>query len=337
MKPTIRDVAKHAGVSVATVSRYLNSSPLIAKASIERVEQSIAELNYQPSMIARGLLHRKTKTVALAVDYDNMETYGNDFFLKIQYGLEHELAKNGYYLMIAHVGTGKNELTYLESMINEDRIDGLVLLNELAQPPVMELLKKADMPFVITGRTASKEVSWVDIDNTEAGFQACSRLLATRACRIGFITNSVDKVFVAERYAGFNKAIENTGCPAENNLFTGYYKFEDVWSYVKSNQNNLYDAYVVSDSMIAFNLLRSLNKLGISVPEKVQVIGFDNDILAECSDPKMTVIDINVTNLGEEAAKILIKQMRANLMAPEQQLLPVSIVEGGTTQEKYRF
>ena len=135
MKATIRDVAKYAGVSVATVSRYLNHSPLIAPQSIEKVQAAIEALNYQPSMMARGLLHGNSYTIALAVDDSNVETYGNDYFLRIQYGLEHALAREGYYLMICHIGS-KNVST-LESIINENRIDGLVLLSELASPQIL--------------------------------------------------------------------------------------------------------------------------------------------------------------------------------------------------------
>ena len=144
MKPTIRDVAKYAGVSVATVSRYLNNSPLIAPQSVERVRQAIEALNYQPSMMARGLLHGNSYTVALVVDDSNVETYGNDYFLRIQYGLEHALAREGYYLMICHIGS-KNVST-LESIVNENRIDGVVLLSELANAQVLEVLWKARFP-----------------------------------------------------------------------------------------------------------------------------------------------------------------------------------------------
>ena len=122
MKVTIKDVAKYAGVSVATVSRYLNHSPLIAEASVEKVRQAIEALDYQPSMMARGLLHGNSKTIALAVDYSNTETYGNDFFLQIQYGLEHELAGSGYYLIICHVGTGADGISTVRALINENRV-----------------------------------------------------------------------------------------------------------------------------------------------------------------------------------------------------------------------
>lgn len=169
MKATIRDVAKYAGVSVATVSRYLNNSPLIAEASVEKVRQAIEALDYQPSMMARGLLHGNSKTIALAVDDSNAETYGNDFFLRIQYGLEHELACSGYYLMICHVGTGDDAVSTVRTLINENRIDGLVLLSEMAHGKLLALLRESQIPFVIAGRSEEEDTLWVDIDNIEAG------------------------------------------------------------------------------------------------------------------------------------------------------------------------
>lgn len=212
MKPTIRDVAKYAGVSVATVSRYLNNSPLIAPQSVERVRQAIEALNYQPSMMARGLLHGNSYTVALVVDDSNVETYGNDYFLRIQYGLEHALAREGYYLMICHIGS-KNVST-LESIVNENRIDGVVLLSELANAQVLEVLWKSKIPFVIGGRSSVEQAAWVDIDNIEAGRCATAWLLETGASEIGFLTNSFEKVFAAERYAGYKSCLEAAGFPS---------------------------------------------------------------------------------------------------------------------------
>ena len=179
MKATIKDVARYAGVSVATVSRYLNKSPLIAEASVEKVRGAIEALDYQPSMMARGLLHGNSKTVALAVDYSDSETYGNDYFLRIQYGLEHELSKNGYYLMICHIGGADGALT-LRSLINENRIDGLVLLSALAREEVMSIVNESRIPCVIAGRSDDPDAVWVDIDNISAGELAAQRLLETK-------------------------------------------------------------------------------------------------------------------------------------------------------------
>lgn len=333
MKATIKDVAKFAGVSVATVSRYLNHSPLIAEASVEKVRQAIEALDYQPSMMARGLLHGNSKTIALAVDDSNTETYGNDFFLKIQYGLEHELTCNGYYLMICHVGTGADAVSTVRTLINENRIDGLVLLSEMAHGELLELLRDSQIPFVIAGRSQEEGTLWVDIDNIEAGHRATERLLQTGVKRVGFLTNSFDKMFVSERFQGYCNALKAAGIEKKQDFIAdGLTSPERIATYTDSHKDALCEAYVASDSTIAFYFLRELYKRGIRVPEQVQVIGFDDSVLAAAADPAMTVVEIDVTKLGVSAAKLLMKQLQATELRPGQSLLPVGIIERASTK-----
>lgn len=333
MKATIRDVAKYAGVSVATVSRYLNNSPLIAEASVEKVRQAIEALDYQPSMMARGLLHGNSKTIALAVDDSNAETYGNDFFLRIQYGLEHELACSGYYLMICHVGTGDDAVSTVRTLINENRIDGLVLLSEMAHGKLLTLLRESQIPFVIAGRSEEEDTLWVDIDNIEAGRRATERLLRTGADRVGFLTNSFDKMFVSERFQGYCDALEGAGIRRDPRFIAdGLFTPGQISAYIEANKNFLCGAYVASDSTIGFYFLRELYKRGTKVPDQIQVIGFDDSVLAAAADPAMTVVEIDVTKLGVSAAKILMKQLQAAKLRPGQSLLPVGIIERASTK-----
>lgn len=317
---------------MATVSRYLNNSPLIAGPSIDKVKQAIEALNYQPSMMARGLLHGNSKTIALAVDYNNTETYGNDYFLRIQYGLEHELTRNGYYLMICHVGAGEAGVALLESIIRENRIDGLVLLSELAQKPILNLLRESELPFIVAGRTNAKDVEWVDIDNIEAGNVAASRLLGTGVSNVGFLANSFDKKFVKERFKGYKEALKREHIIFdETKVIDGLEGPEQIREFVKKEIDNLCDAYVASDSMIAFYFMRELYKYNIKVPEQVQIIGFDDSILAEAADPAMTVVEIDVTQLGISAAKHLINNLQSVNQKGKKNLLAVKIIERNST------
>ena len=333
MKATIRDVAKYAGVSVATVSRYLNNSPLIAEASVEKVRQAIEALDYQPSMMARGLLHGNSKTIALAVDDSNAETYGNDFFLRIQYGLEHELTCSGYYLMICHVGTGDDAVSTVRTLINENRIDGLVLLSEMAHGKLLALLRESQIPFVIAGRSEEEDTLWVDIDNIEAGRRATERLLRTGADSVGFLTNSFDKVFVSERFQGYCGALERAGIRRDPRFIAdGLFTPGQISAYIEAKIDSLCGAYVASDSTIGLYFLRELYKHGIKVPDQIQVIGFDDSVLAAAADPAMTVVEIDVTKLGVSAAKILMKQLQAAELRPGQSLLPVGIIERASTK-----
>lgn len=329
MKPTIRDVAEYAGVSVATVSRYLNKSPLIADRSIKKVENAIRELDYMPSMIARGLQKGKTNTVALAVDFNNAETYGNDFFLRIQYGLERELSSQDYFLLIAHIGKGENAVTRLEEIIKEGRIDGLIILSELVTETIRALLDESGLPYVVTGRM-TEDVVWVDVDNCAAGYRAAERLIATGIKDVGFLTNSFDKKFVAERFAGYRQALNDAGLSLEEqSVIDQLSSRKEIASYLMTHRDRLCEGYVVSDSTIAFYLMRFMESEGIRVPLDTQIIAFDNNTLSEALD--ITVIDIDVMRLGMVSGRLLLEQLEEKI-CDQQTLLPVRIIERKTVK-----
>jgi DNA-binding LacI/PurR family transcriptional regulator len=330
IKPTIRDVAEHANVSVATVSRYLNNSPYIAKKSVLKVEKAIKELGYQPSIIAQGLNSGNTNVIALAVDDTNTETYGNDYFLRIQYGLERELARNGYYLMIIPVGGEKRG--ELEQIVKSGRIDGIVILNQLFDEDMAGMLEKYDFPLIVAGRTEIQNVLWIDIDNVEAGRKATSILIQAGAERIGFLTNSFDKLFAYERMTGFRKEMKKAGLKLhESEIVDQLNTEEDVINYIERNKNHLCSAYVASDSKIGFFLLRALKRIGKKVPEEIQVISFDDSILASLAEPSMTVINIDVAALGEKCADSILQEIQ-NGKVTANKLLPVSVIRRNTVR-----
>ena len=158
MNPTIKDVAKHAGVSVATVSRYLNNSPLIAPASIEKVKNSMEELNYQPNFIAKSLSKQASLNIAFVVDGSNLETTGNDSFLRIQYGAEQQLNEKGYFLMIISIDGAKSGEVLLEKLAKEKRIDGMIIPADLISENLISILQKLNFPFVVFGKKSNKTV-----------------------------------------------------------------------------------------------------------------------------------------------------------------------------------
>ena len=105
-----------------------------------------------------------------------------------------------------------------------------------------------------------------------------------------------------------------------------------ISAFVRQHFSDLCDAYVVSDSTIGFYFLRELSRRGVRVPEEVQVIGFDDSVLAAAADPAMTVVEIDVTNLGKSAARLLIAQLQAEDLCPGQNLLPARIIHRASTK-----
>ncbi|MDD3214126.1 MAG: LacI family DNA-binding transcriptional regulator [Eubacteriales bacterium] len=331
MGVTIRDVAKHAGVSVATVSRYLNNSPLIASESVEKVRQSIQALNYEPNFMARNLSSLQSHTVALLVDNDNPETFGDKNFLQIQYGAEHALAEHGYYLMILSL-TGANREKALKKLIREHRVDGVLLPAQLAKKSICNFLADNGIPHVVIGRCICETASWLDLDNMMAGRIATEKLLDTGARTVRFVGNGMEKVFVKERFEGFRQAMEAAGFMANEASAIQCPGGAAEGAALVAAELYYPDAYLVSDNETAFGILRALHERGISVPERVQLISFDNGLATRLSDPPMTVVDIDVYQLGIQASGMLYAQLETPTPINQQCLMPVELITRGTTR-----
>lgn len=326
MAITIRDVARHAGVSVATVSRYLNNSPLIAADSIEKVRRSIEELHYEPNFLARNMLTKQSQSVALIVDDSSPEMFGNDKFLQIQYGVEKALAEHGYYLMIISLKQN-GRYQNLKKAILEKRTDGVILPAQIAGKSLIRFLREQEIPFVIIGR--SEEGSWVDIDNVSGGRLAAEQLIRSGIRKLCFIGNGEEKIFVQERARGFQEAVDRHGLKATVILNCSS-SAEN--GYTVSGDSSLYEGYVVSDNVTAFGLLQGLKEKGVSVPGQVQVISFDDGIIAQLCSPALTVVDINVQQLGIQAASLLYLQLQSETPMNQQSLLPVRLIQRSSSR-----
>lgn len=326
MGVTIRDVARHAGVSVATVSRYLNNSPLIAMESVEKVRRSIQELHYEPNYMARNMLTHQSHTIAFAVDDSNSEILGNDSFLRIQYGIEHALAEHGYYLMIVSVsGDARNQ--NLRKVILEKRIDGIILPAQVAKKSLIQFLAEQNLPYVVIGR--SDACSWVDIDNIMAGRIAAERLLRTGIQSLCFVGNGNEKVFVRERQEGFISAVKEAMPSREAVSLTCPASAESGVALIHQSVH-LYDGYVVSDHVTAFGMLRALREQEINVPKTVQIVSFDDGIIPRLCVPALTVVDIDVQQLGTQAANMLYLRLQSETPLAQQCLIPVRLIERET-------
>ena len=327
MAVTIRDVARHAGVSVATVSRYLNHSPLIASESVDKVRRSIEELHYEPNFLARNMLTKQSQSIAFIIDDTSPETFGNDHFLQIQYGAEKALAEHGYYLMIISLKP-RSRFQNLKKAFGEKRADGVIIPAQLADGKLLQYLREQDIPYVIIGRSSAS--NWVDIDNVNGGKTAAEYLLQTGISDICFVGNGKDKVFVQERARGYADSMAAAGLPSHMHL--------DIPSSVENGKalaaegNTIHQGYVVSDNVTAFGLLQALRDRNIRVPEKVQVISFDDGIVSQLCSPALTVVDIDVRQLGIQAANLLYLQLQSESPLNQQSLLPVKLIQRGSSR-----
>jgi len=335
MSVTIDDVAKHAGVSTATVSRYLNNSPLIAKKSAEKVQHSMDVLNYQPSFIARSLANHNTSTIAFIIDSANTETYGNDYFLRIQYGIEAALGKQGYYLLIISVANNKTGENNLKKLIMEGRVEGIILPMALAKRSILSMLREAELPFVVIGRSDDKSFNWIDLDNEMGGLLATQKLISGGSKRIALFSSSAEKSFVRERLAGYRAALEQAGLVFDERfIFLGCMSAEDGEQAVQQilAKQLPIDGIVCTDNTVAFGAVRALTNANMAVPSQIPVITFDNSPVTELSTPKLSVVDIDVFQLGRQAANILLSSIEDTSGSVQNSLIQVTLVPRESTR-----
>jgi len=335
MSVTIDDVAKHAGVSTATVSRYLNNSPLIAKKSAEKVQHSMDVLNYQPSFIARSLANHNTSTIAFIIDSANTETYGNDYFLRIQYGIEAALGKQGYYLLIISVANNKTGENNLKKLIMEGRVEGIILPMALAKRSILSMLREVELPFVVIGRSDDKSFNWIDLDNEMGGLLATQKLISGGSKRIALFSSSAEKSFVRERLAGYRAALEQAGLVFDERfIFLGCMSAEDGEQAVQQilAKQLPIDGIVCTDNTVAFGAVRALTNANMAVPSQIPVITFDNSPVTELSTPKLSVVDIDVFQLGRQAANILLSSIEDTSGSVQNSLIQVTLVPRESTR-----
>jgi LacI family transcriptional regulator len=299
----ISDVAAAAGVSRATVSRVANGLGTVDPVLAERVRQAMAELAYSPSGTAQSLSRGATRTIAMMVP-----DLGNPMFQKLLQGLTNAAAVDGYRVIVADSQERLDEEMPLAREVRRmsdaivlaaPRMDGLELLGLLGQVP----------PALVINRSSQGgAVPSVTIDYT-AGIRALmEHLLGLGHRRIAYLQGperSASNVFRMERIAEFVAdlpAVEMSWIPCGTTMEHGY----DSWPAVRESRAT---AVLAFDDVVALGLLGRLNEEGVSVPEALSVVGFDDIQFSRFSDPPLTTVAIDHVQMGETAWRELRAEM----------------------------
>ncbi|MDI6602335.1 MAG: LacI family DNA-binding transcriptional regulator [Thermoanaerobacteraceae bacterium] len=307
---TIDDVAKKAGVGRSTVSRVLNNSPKVSDKTRELVFKAIKELDYHPSSIARGLAGNSTYTIGIILDNTMDKAYANPFIYEVLRGIEKTIYENGYNLLLVGMNTRRGNKLATELILQGKMVDGLVLQSQLIMSPFFKIIQGYNLPVVSIGKLdKKKEISWVDIDNFEAGYMAASYLYSRGYNKIAFEGIDDSKVFAVDRYRGYLKFIHEIGSqPLIADKF-----YSDV------------DAIICLDNMCAFKVLQNCKQLGKKIPEEIGIMTFDDYPLAEYLEPTITNIDVDLFALGSEVGKEILRKVKERDGDVKEIQIPVSI------------
>jgi DNA-binding LacI/PurR family transcriptional regulator len=331
VNPTIRDVARQAGVSHQTVSRVINGSEDVTPETRERVEAAIAQLGYRPNAIARSMARGQTRT--LACISPNLTDYT---FASIIEGAEAEARRLGYFLLSSSARDAESFEALVEELVGHRRVDGLLVMNPYADQRYQ--LIPADFPVVFVGaRSRGESICSVCLDDEVVAYEAVRYLISCGLTRLGMVTGPMAEDCSMDRMVGFQRALEEQNLPFLPELI-----IEGDWS-ASSGQaalmqlfanRDLPDALFVQNDRMAMGVLRAARDLKISIPEKLSIIGVDDMPLTQHYDPPLTTMRQDMPRIGLEAARVLIHAIDGQKMQQCQLKLPAELVIRQSVRKK---
>ena len=323
---TIRDVAKKAGVSVATVSRDINRNAPVSVEVSERLEKVMSEMRYVPHAAARHLASRKTRVIGLLLN--NLH---NDFFVPLLNGVEAVVRKKGYNLIIATYHANIRNETH--PPVGPHNTDGMLVFSDGLMDNDLVALNASGFPMVLVHRTPPADVSIpsVTVENIEITKQLIGHLIRVHGKnRILFLRGPLHQEDSTRRESGYRYALEENGIAYDEYLVLNG-EFERDISYDVMNQFlengglGKFDAVFTGDDDAAIGVLRALQGHGIRVPDEVAVVGFDDLGFAPFLNPPLTTVRAPTEAVGRIATEKLFSLLEDDL-SDGVVILPTEIV-----------
>lgn len=306
--PTIRDVAKRAGVAPTTVSRVINNAGYVKDTTRERVETAIQELGYVPNRLARSLRLKRTHTLGLVVT-----DIANPFWPAVARGVEDTAHTAGFNVILCNTDESEaKQAQYLEVLLQK-RVDGILLAPASASAELVDWIQSQTMPVVLVDRTVDGgQVDVVRGDSENGAYRLVQHLISLGHRHIAVLSGPNNVSTAVDRVAGYRRAMGDAGlqvCPGwvrwgEFSRDSGYEMAEQVLA-TSPHPTALFAV----NNFIAVGALRALRDMGLRVPEDISVVSFDDLTSQLVIEPFLTVADQPAYDMGKRAAELLLARL----------------------------
>ncbi len=329
---TIKDVAKAAGVSYATVSRAMTKSKEISPRTREHILRVADEIGYRPNGIARSLVNKRSRTIALIVP-----DISYSFFSEIALAAEDEANSRGYCMFLCNSRWDVENEEKLLWSVQENCVDGIIM--HLASDDLRNI-EGLRLPLVLLSYKDGPQFSTVGVDNISGGRDGTQSLIANGYRRIACLTGIRGFTHYTERVEGYIEAIQNAGMPVDPSIIAyDVDGWEPGYETAKRLLESTHppDAFFCGNDLIAMGVWQAAVDCGREVPRDVGVCGFDNSSIASLPQTQMTSVAQPVDQIGKKAAEMLFERIRGGAGKPIQSLvLPTKLIERNSSQRAGR-
>ncbi|WMI66299.1 LacI family DNA-binding transcriptional regulator [Aestuariibaculum sp. YM273] len=337
-KTTIYDIAKALNITAATVSRALNDSPRVKKATKELILETAKQMNYEQNKLAQALKSGKSYNVGVIVPYIN-----SNFFASVIRGIEEELYPKGYHVIICQTHDQENlEIENINSLLNA-QVDGVLMSisnSNIENNPAFKNLVRKHVPLIFFDRKKDiKGVSSVTIDDFKGAYMATQHLIEQGCKRIAHLSNDQSLEIFQNRFLGYKQAILDAGFELDSNLVV------ETTSKVESGSlstkkllslNNPPDGIFASCDFSALGAIKEIKTHGLSIPDDISVIGFSNEPFSQFMELSITSIDQSPMEMGRIAANVFLDEVnsKGNVKSEKQVILAPELIVRKSSQKE---
>jgi len=328
---TIYDVAREAGVSMATVSRVVNGNPNVKPSTRKKVTDVIDRLNYRPNAVARGLASKKTTTVGVIIpDVTNL------YFSSLARGIDDIASMYNYNIILANSdGEVDKEKRVLDTVLAQ-QVDGVIFMGHQLNDDVRREIGMTDTPVVLAGTIdPENELPNIVIDYKEATADSTQLLIDHGNEKVALVGLDIDASKQTSSNEGYQEALENENIPYDDSRVIRVSQNRDLledFDLAGPVLDSGAEAAVVEDDRLALLLLNQLLDRGMNVPEDFEIISSNNSPLLDMARPQITSVDQPLYDLGAVAMRLLTKLMNDEETEELNIVLPYTINEKGTTK-----
>jgi DNA-binding LacI/PurR family transcriptional regulator len=334
-KTSIKDIAKKAGVAISTVSHVINKTKYVSEDTKDKEDKAIKELDYRPNIIARGLRTKSTRTIGVL-----LPDIALPFFAQVLRGIE-EAARLRNYTMI--MGCTFYDIQEEERQVNsmlDQSIDGIIFFCGYDLYEHIKKVHDSNIPVVVLDREIEdREIPSVLVDNFNAMERAVQYLYDLGHRKIGFITFPFDnQTTIRRRYEGYCSGLKKNGIKYNPDyvIIDDLMRLDELkgtYAVIKQKveENKIPSAFITLADFLAIGAIKALKEVGISVPDDVSVMGYNDEVICAFSDPSLTTVKQPKKLMGETAANLLLDIIERKKIENMNIVLKTEIIERKST------
>lgn len=310
MAVTIYDVAKEAGVSIATVSKALNDSYTIPEQTKEMIRDVAERLGYRPNARAKNFARQASGTVLFITDFYQNIAFENPHMFEIISGIISYLDDKDYALTLKPL-TKQAAPMYIRDIIRQRSADALILHAHILSTELAAILSRVDFPYLVIGKPEFRcNVCWIDVDHEQAGQLAANYLLDKGYRRMALIMGREEDALAQSRLAGIRRAMAEEELNVEVLCNESPYSLNDEALDRLLLERPRPEVLLCGNNHLALHCLQHIRRLGLKIPQDIALLTFDNYPFSMLTDPAITAVEVDMHDMGINAARFVLQRIR---------------------------